>query len=83
MLCRRGNELLKGFAAFSRCEAAYLIKVKAVKERDSREIAHIAAQNLVKVRPSERESGTVFLSCAGFDAEKTDDMLKRLKAAFV
>lgn len=83
MLCRRGNELLKGLAVFSRCEAAYLIKAKAVKERGSKEIARLAAENLVRVRPSESENGAVLLSCAGFDAEKTDDMLKRLKTAFL
>lgn len=82
-ICRRGNEILKGIALVTQCEAAYLVKIKSLTNIGSEQIAVNALQNGVKVRPIENEPGTVLLSCAGFDIEKTDDMLEKLKYAFV
>lgn len=81
-ICRHGNELLKGFALFTRCEAAYLVKAKSLTKCSSKQIAQKALEVGIKVRPLENEAGAVLLSCAGFDMEKTDDMLERLKVAF-
>ncbi len=82
MICRRGNESLKGLALFTRCEAAYLVKVKSLTKCDSKLIAKKALEAGIKVRPIENEPGAILLSCAGFDTEKTDDMLERLKTSF-
>lgn len=81
-ICTRGNELLSGKAEFVRSETAYLIKAVAKGSKSSEEIAKAALENSVRVRPLKEEEGTVLLSCAGFDAENTDDMLLRLKKAF-
>ena len=81
-VCRRGNEVLKGLALFTRCEAAYLVKVKSVTNLDSKAIAKKALEQGVRVRVAENETGAVLLSCAGFDMDNTDDMLARLKTAF-
>lgn len=83
LICKRGNELLKSHALFTRCEAAYLVKVKAITKTDSKLIAQKAEKNGVKVRPIENEPGAVILSCAGFDVENADDMLSRLEKAFL
>ena len=66
----------------ARCEAAYLVKVKSLTKCDSKLIAKKALEAGIKVRPIENEPGAILLSCAGFDTEKTDDMLERLKTSF-
>ena len=81
-ICIRGNELLSGKASFFRSETAYMIKIVATHKRDSEEIAKLALENGVRVRPLEKEKGSVVISCAGFDTENTDDMLLRLVNAF-
>ena len=80
-ICSRGNELFFGEAEFLRSETAYLIKVIDFKKRSSEALAKSALENGVRVRPL-KEEGAILLSCAGFDAENTDDMLMRLKKAF-
>lgn len=82
-LCNRGNELFKGLALFTTCEAAYLVKVKSLTDCDSKALANKASENGVRVRPIENESGAILLSCAGFNTDETDDMLLRLKKAFL
>ena len=82
LVCKRGNELLKGKALFTRCEADYLVKASALTIKSSESIAAVAGKAGVKVRPIESEPGAVILSCAGFDTLNTDDMLLRLAAAF-
>lgn len=82
LLCSRGNELLKGIALFTRCEAAYLVKAESLTKVPSETIEKSAAKNGIKVRPIACEPGAVILSCAGFDTENTDDMLLKLKRAF-
>lgn len=81
-ICNLGNRLLEGKAVFLRSETAYLIKVVAVEKKSSREIEKAALENGVRVRPLDGEEGSILLSCAGFNAENTEDMLLRLKKAF-
>ncbi len=83
VLCSRGNELFKGLALFTRCEAAYLVKVKSITNIDSETLSKRAIENGVKVRPIENEPGAILLSCAGFNIDKTDEMLMMLRKAFV
>lgn len=83
LICKQGNELMKGKALFTCCEASYLVKVKSLTNLSSEYIVSAAVKAGVRVRKIENDQGAVILSCAGFDPENTEDMLIRLSKAFL